>query len=141
MSQKNPVIIEEIITRKVATLMLANPTITIQDLAKRLEISKDLVKRIQASDRFRELLKVTGEDAMSRAVSKTRQEMAELAQEAVRVIKFQLQENNLEAAKIVLKTMGLEQQEKTVSDTQLTVIIPGQTEPKDIEAEFKKEEV
>ncbi len=129
-----PVAEREILTRKIASLLLVDPNMPATKIASELGISRFQVKRITDSDFFKNLIETTAETTMQVAVNQARHSISQLLTQAVRTIKYHLDKNSLEAAKLVLKSTGIDQgEEKQQSDTNLTVVLPSGLQEKVIE--------
>lgn len=125
---------EEVVTRQVAALAASGASRTV--IASQLGLSLYKVKAVMASDEFKQLVTDIGDEATRTAKQQIKASVGNLATEVARVLKEQLQENNLEAVKIALKVMGFDQAEEQKGDTNIQVILPGQ-EKNVIEGEFR----
>lgn len=109
---------------QVVAMVLAGANIL--EISREMNMNRGTVRKIMASYRFKELLDKANEGALKNAVAQARTGMAKLVTEALRVIEEKLkQDNSLEAVKIVMKGLGLDNEEQKVQDTNLTVILPG----------------
>lgn len=124
----NPVVIDEVITKQVAALAItgANPL----QISQSLSLSRYQVQKIMQSDKFKEVLKDTGDAALADARQVMRAQTASLAKEMVRVLKKQLGDDSLEAVKIGLKVLGIEQLDDKGGDTNISVVLPSMSESK-----------
>lgn len=122
MSGKPKLIVDELISRQVAAIAIINPNVT--DIAKQLNISKELVRRVMDSRQFREILIDIGDSSLGPAIAKVRSQTAKLVNKALKVIEDKLDEGDLDAAKVVLKVLGVDNQEEKHQDTNLTVVLP-----------------
>lgn len=129
--------VSEALTRQVATIMLSGASVA--DCAKRLAITPNAVRTITASDRYKEIVSTTAEEELAPALAKAKAQLARLSTKAVAAIERALDEGSardaLQAATIVLKSVGLHEEEKQVQDTAITVIMPGAETPRTIEVE------
>ena len=122
----DPTYVQEALTRQVATIMLSGATVT--DCAKRLTITPAAVRRITASDKYKELVTVTAEDELAPALSQAKAQLARLTTKAIKAVERALDEgsarDSLQAATIVLKAVGLHEEKEQQNDTSITVILP-----------------
>lgn len=117
--------------RQLAAVMLDGTSVT--QAAKQLGLPLATARRIVKTDGFKFLVSKVGEDELGPALAKAKSKLAKLTDKAVRVIENQLDQDNLEAAKMVLRAVGLEkQEEKQEQDTLIQVVLPGVSEPKTI---------
>lgn len=133
-------VVDEALTRQVATIMLTGASVA--DCAKRLSISPNAVRTITASDRYKEIVTTAAEEELAPALAKAKAQLARLSTKAVAAIERALDEGSardaLQAATIVLKSVGLHEEEKQQQDTSITVIMPGAAEPSIIEVKSEE---
>lgn len=135
----NPVVIDEVVTKQVAALVLTGATT--REVAEQLGLGISQVRKIQNSTKFKEVLSAVGDAAVMEAKQAIRAETSRMARKIIKVINEQLDEGNLEAVKIGLKVLGLDQvEEKQQGDTNISVVLPG-TVTKDIEVEYASADV
>jgi len=130
-----PLTTEEIMseaTIKKAAALAASGVTAVQTLAKKLGISNHFVRKIQADDRFKQLVEEIGNEAVSVSKAALKNEIGKLAPLAVKAIKANLEKNNLQAAITVLRAMGVETAEKDSGEKGgIQIILAGQKpEPK-----------
>lgn len=130
---------DELLAAKIATITVAAPTTPISTIAKQLKVNHNVVRRIMNSDSYRGLLTTMTREQIAPILAKVKTDIHNLGMEAVRVLKEQLEENSLEAAKVVLKVMALDAPQEQQQEASLTVIIPGAKEEKVFEV--KKDEI
>jgi transposase-like protein len=137
----DPTVVQEALTRQVAAVLLTGASVT--DCAKQLSISPAAVRRIQASDKYKELVTETAESELAPALAKAKAQLARLSAKAVKAIEKALDEGSardaLQAATIVLRSVGLHEDEKQQQDTAITVIMPGATTEQVIEVQAEEE--
>lgn len=127
----------EILTKQVAAALIGGATQS--EAAKQLAIPLSTVRRIAATPEFKELLAKVGDEELAPVLAATKTKLARLANTAIKVVEYHLKENNLEAAKLILKAIGLEKpEEQRVGDTTLTVVLPGASETNVIEVDSEK---
>lgn len=119
---------------RIAPLRLSN--VGINKIAKELSLTGHYVSKILDTPEFRSKLAEIAEEASHHAVSSWKHSVASLVPEAIEVLKVALQDNNLEAVKLVMKSLGIEKQETQVQEGNITVILPSSVkEPKYVETE------
>lgn len=128
-------VIDESLTRQIATVMLTNASVA--ECARKLAISPSAVKTILASDKYKEIVAKEAEQELGPALAKAKAQLARLSTKAVAAIERALDEGSardaLQAATIVLKSVGLHEEERQQQDTQLTIIMPGAESPTTID--------
>jgi hypothetical protein len=102
-----------------------------------LGISKDRYYKILKSEEYRTALTELSDEATKEAVATFKASMAELIHEAHRVIREQLKENNLEAVKLVMKGIGVEQVVENQQQSNIQVILPDYNQAKPVDVEVK----
>lgn len=122
--QPLPVAEREILAKRIHALLLVDPNRPAVAIAKELGISRFQVKRIVDSEYFRKMLEERSDADMQVAITQAKHAMSRCLHEAVRVIKHHLDKNSLDAAKMVLRSQGLEQMEERPTDTSITVVLP-----------------
>jgi hypothetical protein len=131
-SQAEPpaAVVDEILMKQIIALGMAGETQFA--ISKKLGLSRPMVDKICDDPKFREMAMEIGNREVVPVIAKMRSQLSKLGEAAISVVKQHLQENNLEAAKLVFKTMGLMEQEEKQGDTQLTVILPGSHSTHDV---------
>ena len=127
--------ITDVIIKQVAALSATGASIL--EISEQLHISRYHAKKITLQPEFKKIIRDIGDDAVATAKQLLRTKTGELANEVYRVIRERLEDNDLEAAKVVLKIIGFDQQEQTQGDTQINVVLPGQAEVKTVDSEFR----
>lgn len=134
-------VVDEALTRQVATIMLSGASVT--DCSKALSITPAAVRRITGSDKYKELVTVTAEDSLAPALSQAKLQLARLTTKAIKAVERALDEGSardaLQAASIVLKSVGLHEEKEAQSDTSITVVLPSGLEPVTYEIKGEKE--
>lgn len=135
-------VINEALTRQVATVMLSGASVA--DCAKKLTLTANAVRTITSSDRYKEIVATTAEEELAPALAKAKAQIARLTTKAVAALERALDDgstrDSLQAATIVLKAVGLHEDEKQSVDTQLTVIMPNSATPEPRTIEVQNEE-
>jgi hypothetical protein len=127
---------EGIIAKQLAVALLDGSPVS--QAAKAVGIELSVARRIVKSEAFKELVNKAGDDSLLPALAEAKNKLAKLTSKAIKVIEYQLDENNLDAAKIVLKAVGVDKDDgKAEQDTVLNIIMPGATEPKSIDVEVE----
>lgn len=123
----DPTVVSEALTRQIATLLLSG--ISVADCAKQLAITPASVRRITDTDKYKEIVTKAAEDELAPALSKAKAQLARLTTKAIAAIDRALTDGNardaLQAAMIVLKSVGLHEEKDAQQDTSITVILPG----------------
>ena len=142
----NETVVDESLTRQVATIALTGASVS--EIAKQLAITPAAVRKIQNSDRFKDLVKETSEESLAPALAEAKAKLAKIAGKGVRVLEKAM-DNYLEAgtggrdaiqaAMTALKAVGLHEETEKQQDTQINVILPGGAEPMTIEVPNEQE--
>ena len=93
-------------------------------IMEELKLNKHEFYRLKKSPEYKAVLREISDEATGNAVSVWKSSMTGLIHEAHRALREQLADNNLEAVKIVLKSIGMDAQEKAQGDTSITVVLP-----------------
>lgn len=117
------VVIDEFLTRQVAAAMMDGKSFNL--VAKELNLSNRMVRQIAASKKFQDICAQVGQDELGPAVAAAKRRMAKLTGKAMDVIERRLEDDDLQAALAVLKGIGMDTQVEKVSDTSITVVMPG----------------
>jgi len=119
-------VVQEALTRQVATIMLTGASVT--TCAKQLAITPASVRRITESDKYKELVTQTAEDELAPALAKAKAQLARLTSKAVKAIEDTLDtgsgRDKLQAATIVLKSVGLHEEQATQQDQTIQIVMP-----------------
>lgn len=138
----DPTVVNEALTRQIATVMLTGASVS--ECARQLSLSVPAVKRITESDKYKQIVADTAEDELGPALAKAKAQLARLSTKAVKAIEKALDDGGhreaLQAASIVLKAVGLSEDEKQQQDTQITVVMPGAEAPVTFEVQNNGEE-
>lgn len=118
---------------RIAPLRLANTGIN--KIAKELNLTGHYVSKILDTVEFRTALSTIAEEASNHAVSSWKHSVAQLVPEAIEVLKVALADNDLEAVKLVMKSLGIEKQEANVQEGNITVVLPSGTDFKQVTSE------
>jgi len=118
---------QTVLMQKVATLAISGYKTS--QIAKELSLSLGLVRKITKDPKFLELIEETSEKELAPLLTKAKAEMARLVSKSIKVVENCLDKDDLEAAKIVLKSVGLASQEEKQGSTELNIIMPGAKEP------------
>lgn len=127
----NPIVIDEVLTRRVAALAVAGGTVP--SIMKQLKLSRDFIEEIQNSAKFKEIVTQIGEEETTAAITKGKRELQKSVTTAVKVIHKAMEgaldgttnmREGLQAAQLVLKAAGLHEEGEKANDTSITVVLP-----------------
>lgn len=124
---------QELAIRKIASL--ADTGLQPKDIAAKLKLTVHQVKRLQASDEYKALMIEVGDKYLAEAKTKWSQGMARMLDKCLRVIERNLDEGNLEAVKIAIKSLGISEAEKSTGDSTINIVLPTGVGDKVIEVE------
>lgn len=133
MDNKSDELLNEVLTKQVVTLKLNN--VSTKDIANQLKTTQYSIKKIIDSEEFRLHLRELSDRLVDTAANTWKASISELVVEAKRVLKDKLAENDLEAVKIVVRSLGVEKQESVVQQGNIQVILPDYTQAKTITVE------
>lgn len=123
-------VVDEVLTRQIAGILVGGVSIT--DCAKKLNISPAAVRRIIETDKYKDIVSEAGEEELAPALAKAKAQLARLTTKAVKAIEEVLDtgagRDKLQAASIVLKAVGLSENEEKQNDGNITIIMPGGTQ-------------
>lgn len=134
------VVINETVVKRAAALAALGATR--YRVAKELKISHYYVRKIWKDELFLKTIQEIGDAAVTSAKATTKKELAKLAPKAVNTIEKNLDRHNLEAARIILRSLGLEQEKPgEQKEGGLTLILAGQKpEPQKATVQVVREE-
>jgi hypothetical protein len=139
-------VVSEALTRQVATVALTGASAAV--IARQLTISPAAVRKIQAMDRYKELIAETAEEELAPALAKAKSQLARLSVKAVKVVERNLDQyledgkggrEALNAATIVLKAVGLHEEGEKQQDAVIQVVLPSGAEPVTYEVKSESE--
>lgn len=128
-------LVEDVLHKRIAALLVSG--CSVNAIAKELGVNRNRVAKAMQTEEFKAYLKELSEQSVELALNTWRASMQKLIPEAIDVIRVGLKRNNLEAVKIVMKSIGAEKQQEQVQSGSVTVVLPDLTQPKDIEVEVK----
>jgi hypothetical protein len=126
----NKTVEEELITKKLAAL--AGTGMSQRDMAKECNITPYQVKRIMNSDHFKELVTKIGDTYLEDAKNKWNVGVSKLMDKCLTVLRNRLDNNDLEAVKVAIKSIGIGNETQSTGDTNLTVVLPSTKEENEI---------
>lgn len=108
------------------------------EIAKSLNTTTQRINNLLKDEQFKSVMRELTEDVVGAAVSTLKSAMADRTEQALRVIDHHLMQNNLEAVKLLFKSLGLENVAPQVAQQgSLTVVLPSFDGAKTLEAEVK----
>lgn len=131
--------LKDAVTKQVAALRISG--MSKEEIANKIRISRRQVDNVIKSDEYKVIITEIGESAVMEAKNVLKRRVSELVPQAYEALKNNLAEDNMEAVKVVFKAVGLEQKEESAQgDTSITILMPGQQEPKDVNADIEVED-
>lgn len=122
----DPATVQESMGRQVATLALSG--ISVRTIGEKLKITPAAVRRIMETDHYKGLIADSAEQELGPALAKAKSQLAKLAPKAVKAIERALDEGSardaLQAATIVLKSVGLHEEKDAQQDQSITIVMP-----------------
>lgn len=138
----DPTVVSEVFTRRVAVLAITGKTSA--EIGKELGFSAQQIALIQRGDGYKKLVERMGEQEMVFAVSRGKTRLAGMVDDAADVIRKVMKDylndkgsarDAIVAAQTVNRSIGVDKEDGRTNDTNLTVILPGGTEPVTFKAE------
>lgn len=125
---------DESLYRLIATQLITGVSKT--EIAKSLNTNVQRVNVLLKNSDFKSVMTEITDDLLGTAVASWKGAMSERIEQSLKVIDFHLKTNNIEAVKIVLKSLGLDNQAPTVAaQGSLTVVLPNYETGKTVKAE------
>lgn len=123
------------LTRQIAVRRARN--VSLEDLEKEFSLSRPVINRALSTDEARQAILDILRDDVALENAKTRREAAALGPLAIALLKKKLESGDLKAVEPALKASGIyvqnSQDKKGEHQAQtFTVILPGQSEPKEV---------
>lgn len=115
--------------------MLAITGAKASDIGAIMGLNAMQIGRVQRTPEYQKLFQDLVDRHLSSIIKRTRAQLAAMANTAVEVVKYHLEDNSLDAAKLVFKAMGLEQLETDHNDTHIQIVMPGAEAPKVVATE------
>ena len=120
--------LNETVIKKAAAMAAAG--VTKAEIGRQLGLSQYWRTKLYKDELFKKTVAEIGEDAVSSAKAFTRGELSRLAKKAVTAIEKNLDKHSLEAAKTVLRALGLEQaKEDDNKQGGFTLVLANQKQP------------
>lgn len=129
-------IAEAVLHKKLAALLISNPSMRISQICKETGLSRYEVNKVLKNDAFQDLLQDTGGKELMSVVDKAKAKLSRLVDKAIAVVEKRLDKDDLEAAKMVFKATGIEKSEEKPVDTSINLILPGASNEHSIPASF-----
>lgn len=102
-------------------------------IADTMSMSQHAVAKIINSEEFRTELRTITDEAVDLAANTWKRSISELVIEAKRVLIARLKADDLEAVKLIVRSLGVEKNEQQIQQGNITVVLPNLDEPKTIE--------
>lgn len=118
----NEPLILEAQTKQIVTLRLAN--VSIKDIATQMKMTQYAVRKAIDTEEFRLQLREISDKLVDTAANTWKAGISDLIGEAHRVLRQKLQDNDLEAVKVIVRSLGVEKQESVVQQGNIQVIMP-----------------
>lgn len=109
------------------------------EIARQFNLSHHAVAKILKSDEYNLIKDRLSDAVIAPALKQAKISLSALLKQAIKVVKKHLEEDNLEAAKLVFKSMGIGDKEDEKGDTAITVILPGSEAPKEVQSDIVME--
>lgn len=123
-----PIVLSEITLKQVASAHIMGESQA--SICSRLKLSPYQYTALVNDVRFEEIVRKIGEDDTITGIAAARRDISRKLPKAIAAIEHHLDKHSLEAAKMVLKAVGLDEAKGTESDTSVTVVLPGATHEK-----------
>jgi hypothetical protein len=132
------VVINDALIKQAAALAISG--MSQNKVALTLNISRRQARKIYDDERFKSVVEDVGNDAILTAKTRLRQEISKMSDLMLKALRANLEKHSLEAVKVGLKVVGLDEPEKEgQGDGNITVIMANSKEPdKVIEVKPKK---
>lgn len=142
----DPTVVSEVFTRRVAVLAMTGRTSA--QIGEELGFTAKQIAQIQSGETYKKYVAKTGEQEMVFATSRGKTQLAGMIDDATKVMRRAMKDfieegkggrDAIVAAQTVIRATGLDRQEDKTNDTNLTVILPGGSEPVTFKAEIVDE--
>jgi hypothetical protein len=128
-------LVEEAFHKQIASLMISG--LKPSEIAKQLNTTTYKISRVLKTDEFKDHLKEVTEVLVATAANTWKSAMQERISDSIKVIDHHLKNNNLEAVKLVMKSVGIEKTEQQIQSGALTIVLPGQSAEKEVISEVE----
>lgn len=121
----------------IAAMLISGKSVSA--IAEELGITRSAVNKITKTPEFKAHLQDISESMVSTAVNSWKSSMSHMIGKAMAVVERKLDEGELEAVKIILRSLGMDNKQETSSTGTLQIILPEyQKSAKEIKAEVKE---
>lgn len=120
----------------IAAMLISGKSVSA--IAEEMGLSRSAVNKITKTPEFKAHLQDISDSMVSTAVNTWKSSMSGLISKAMTVVERKLEEGELEAVKLVMKSIGVEKQVETQQQGAIQIVLPnyhGKAEPKEVKSE------
>lgn len=111
---------------------------SVSSIAEELKLSRSAVNKITKTPEFKAHLQDISDSMVSTAVNAWKSAMSGLISKSMAVVERKLDEGDLDAVKVVMKSIGMDKQVETQQQGTLQIVLPDynrKPEPKEVKSE------
>lgn len=131
-------LLEEVRNRQIASLLIGGATM--KSTAKELGLSTSGLSKITDTEEFRAVLREVSDKLLVNAANTWKASVSELVGQSIKVLKAKLDENDLEAVKLVVRSLGVEKQAEVPQSGSIQIVLPDYNAPKPLTIEVESNE-
>lgn len=143
----NPTVVDEVILRQVVAASLTGASDA--EIGRTTGLSRHTLRAMQQSDKFKDLVRETGEEQLAAVVGTLKQRITKMGEKAAKVYE-KVMDDYLEGkggardavvvAQSVTRSLGVDKGDDKPSDSNINIIFPGE-EPKTVHVQSEVEDV
>lgn len=126
-------LLDDIRHKQIASLLIGGAKM--KDVSKEIGLSLTQLGRVTDTEEFRAVLREVSDKLLANAANTWKASVSELVGQSVKVLKAKLDQNDLEAVKLIVRTLGVEKQVEAPQSGTLQIVLPDYNQPKTIEVE------
>lgn len=130
-------VLQESHTQILARLKLAN--VSNEDAAKQLGVTVHRVRKLMEMEEFKSVLRDETDKLTKEAVTTWKGQVSKLIGKSLSVLEKNLDKGNLEAVKLVLRSIGADEVKEESGNTAINVILPNFKQERVIEVDHVQE--
>lgn len=126
-------ILNELKDAQLASLLISG--LTVRAAAKQMQLSERQAFRLMETDEFKAVLRESADKLLSTAASTWKGAMSQRMTKALAVLDAKLDANDLEAVKLIVRTLGVEKVSEAPVQGNIQIVLPDYNKPKTIDIE------
>lgn len=130
-------ILNEVRDRQLASLLVSG--LSVSAAAKEIKLSAAQAHRIMETEEFRAALREISDKLLANSANTWKAAISQLVTKSIEVLKNKLDQNDLEAVKLVVRSLGVEKQAEAPMQGNISIILPDYSQPKHVDIDVSNE--